>query len=316
MEARRRLAVVLAPFRFLGWGILSIAGTLLFSALAGAATFGLLGSLLTATLSERGAAAAAGAWSLSALLVLFGAFSAALLGAAIAARRALTRGEAEGRDWLLHVPPEEQKRLLPAVPLERIRTGYDRTLDTMVDLSLGRFQLPALVRRVIRARLRRAPLDELITACERRGVSDVGFAEVRDWLLASGLRFAVGPIDGRLRVWQYLVTGLIGAILIPTVLLALRVNAAQAGATLAGVLALAGVVVLIAGLPRAGQHRHPARWRTGILVVGGGLIVWPLLHSALLPMDLGAVWILVVAVTLGAFKWGADQAFVEADRPG
>lgn len=315
MEARRsRWAVALAPFRFLGWGIASIAGTLLLSALAGAAAFGLLGSLMTATLAERGAAAAAGAWSLSALLVVFGGLTGALLGGIAAARRALARADSEARDWLLHVPPEEQKRLLPSVPLDRVRTGYDRTLDTMTDLSLGRFRLPAIVRRVIRARLRRAPLDELISACERRGTTDIGFAEVRDWMLATGLRFAIGPVDGRLRVWQYLIGGLIAAILIPTLLIALRVNSVQAGTTFAGILALAGFVVLVAGLPRAAQHRHPARWRTGIFVVGGGLIVCPLLYAVLLPMDLGATWILVVAVTLGAFKWGADQALVEADR--
>ena len=39
-----------------------------------------------------------------------------------------------------------------------------------------------------------------------------------------------------------------------------------------------GALVLLWGMPRANRHLLPWRWRVGTLMIGGGLIFWPLFY--------------------------------------
>lgn len=272
------------------------------------------GALLGLALPES-ALSGIGAWSIIALYGAAGAACGAVAGVARAAERAVEALERGAGDAILGLAADEGARLVPSVPLVELRARYEAILDRMVDEMLGRLHLPAPLRRLLRRSLRQAPAEAFLGDCEARGLERVGFTEVRNWTVAAALPRALAPARAQARAWRLLACGVAAALLALAVTVSLLARAVDPAAVVLGFFAAAGATVLVAGLAREHRHPRPWKWRLGILVLAAGTAGWPWLYSRLWPMDLGAAWIVVVAVTVWTLKWGAAQALVEADRP-
>jgi hypothetical protein len=68
-----------------------------------------------------------------------------------------------------------------------------------------------------------------------------------------------------------------------------------------------GVLLLVWGMPRADRHLLPWRWRIGILMVGGGLIFWPLFYYFCGHADLEMLWLLIWFATGFTFFIGVQR---------
>jgi hypothetical protein len=73
---------------------------------------------------------------------------------------------------------------------------------------------------------------------------------------------------------------------------------------LAVFLPILGVLVLVWGMPRASRHLLPWRWRVGILMIGLGLIFWPLFYFFYGHEDLEMVWLPIWMATIATFVVG------------
>ncbi len=258
---------------------------------------------------------AIGSWSMALVFFVAGAVLGAVVGLATSAERTLGVAEADLRAWLDRVDRTEGDRLFPAVETGRLREGYDRTVDALFEQSIGRIPMPRFARRLARDRFRRALLEDFLTDCEQRGVTSVGFTEVRDFMVKSALPVVTRPAHMQIRTWTVLAAGLLGACLVAPVAIGLLARSGDPRAILVAICGTAAVLMLGIGLPRAGRHTRPWRYRAGLLVIAGGLVLWPLAWLELWAADIGMAWILVLTATVWTFHRGVRLVLLDADRP-
>lgn len=182
------------------------------------AAIGMVSMLVAASLLSRGLGAGflarTGAWSANAILLVIGLLGGLVLGATLAASRVLDIVHDELRAWFERVPAEEQERLLPSVPTERLRANYEGTVEAIFDQSVGRLPLPGPARRFVRARFGHELAERFISDFERKGTPTVGFGELRDWLLVEGWSFATRPARFKIKFWRVLAVGVLGVLFI------------------------------------------------------------------------------------------------------
>lgn len=277
---------------------------------AGAALF-LAAQVLTWAFSD-GAMATAGGWSATILLTSVGTVLGGLAGLAAASGAMLQIAEADVRDWLAQVPEGKADRLFPTMEREQLQTDYEQAIELMCTSTIGRVPLPSFIRRRVQERFRQALLEDFLADCEQRGVPAVSFADLRSFLLSKALPVVTQPVHTQIRIWMLTLIGVLAGVAGLSVLIGLLANHVDPR-LLVTVLGTAGVVVLGLGLPRASRRASPWRYRLGILILGGGLIVWPIAWIQLWSLDLGMVWIVVLAVTVWTFHRGASMAFLEGN---
>jgi len=187
---RAAVAGVLGPIRTF------VVGALVLVPMHVVALTGLLfatATLLTRAMPES-LLGSLGTWSLNLVVVVVGLLSGIVAGLASAARRATDRLESTIRDAVLGMDTAAGERRIPALPLDEARRRYEAILDRIVALMFERLQVPQFVHRLARRGLRQAPIDDFLADCEARGLSQVGFAEVRNWSIATGIPIALAPI--------------------------------------------------------------------------------------------------------------------------
>jgi hypothetical protein len=276
----------------------ALAGTL---ALWGAAT------VLARNWSEAGALAAAGEWSLVNLYGLIGFLGGTLAGLLAAARMGVRFLQADAEAWIAGLSTERGRALFPSVPRERLSGDYGRVLDAVADATVGRLPLPGFAARLARSRLRVALLEDFLASCRDAGAPEVGYPELRTWLLRRGLPYLVAPLQNPLRIWRGIVLGTLA--LLVTLALGIAALGDLAGATtvVLAIFALTGAVIALSGVRASGRRVAPLQWRIGMLTLGAQVAAWPALGHALRGHDLGMAWILVVVAALLGLSWSVRR---------
>ncbi len=313
MSLRARIA---APFR-VSWPVLRrlLADMALFVpsyAFVGLALLWAAARLLVGSWGDAGGIAVVGGWSLTGLYALLGAAGGAIAGAVEGCARTLAHVERHAEAWILDLPTDFARDLLPSVTVDELEGSRDTSLRRVADATVGRLPMPRLVRRLARERLRRALLDDFLATCRARGVSVVGHGELRNWLLARGLSRAIEPARAQLRVWRAATLGGLGLAVLIAVATAALGGVAQPAAVALGVFALAGAAILVWGLPRASLRERPARWRMGVAILAVCTAGWPVVYARLWREDLGLAWAAVLAITFMTIRRGFEEAFVRA----
>lgn len=223
------LSAARRPLRLAGGALVSAVTHAAGYALLGVAVMLVMSSLLVALLPDAGALAVVGRWSLQLVFVAVGAICGALLGVNVAAAKTLAVFEDEMRVAFIAFTPRDTDRLVPSMPLAQLRISYDASLDSLVEQTLGRVRVPRFLRRFVRSRMRQQVVEQFIAECESRGRETVGFAEVRDWLIARGVPLALAPARAKVKLWRIVILAppvlLIGA----TLVLILRAALATGG---------------------------------------------------------------------------------------
>jgi hypothetical protein len=143
-------------------------------------------------------------WSLRGLYALAGLSAGGLIGVLAAAARTISAVESGIRDRLQQWEPTEEGSSFPSLPLQQVRERYDQVTDQMFAGTLGRLPLPHFLERFVRARFRQAIIEDFLGDCERRGVTTIGFPELRQWLVTKGVPLVTAPTRGQLRTWRFL----------------------------------------------------------------------------------------------------------------
>jgi hypothetical protein len=279
-------------------------------ALAAGGVLFLVAQLLARALGDS-VIATVGSWSLSAALTSFGLVFGGLVGLAGTAERVLDVAEDDLRDWLRRLPVGDGERLFPSIELEQFRRGYEDSIKSIYGTTLGRLPLPGFAHRKVQSQFRHALVDEFLTQCEARGSTTIGFNEVRQFLLLKGLPIVTRPAHAQFKIWTLLLCGVLGVCVSVPLLIGLLANRVDPRGVILGTFGFAGVMVLATGLPRASRCSSPWRWRLGILIIGLGLVLWPIAWTKLWGHDLGMVWIIIVAITVWTFHRGVRLAFME-----
>ena len=263
---------------------------------------------------EEGAIGTIGAWSFTLALTGLGVALGSLLGLATTGEHVLRAAESDIRNWLETLPPGHGDSLFPSVDLQELRSGYEKASENLYRSTVGRIPLPGFARRSVESRFRHVLLDNFLADCAERGLTRVGFVELRDFMLRKALPMVTRPAHAQFRIWTLLLLAVLGAgVAVPVVIGALGGDV-ELRVLIPGMFGGVGLLVLAIGLPRASTHASPWRYRLGIVLLSAGLIVWPLVWIALWPLDLGMAWIAVLAVTMWTLSRAARLAFLEADQ--
>ena len=254
-----------------------------------------------------------GWWPLTVAFTALGAVLGGLAGLISAVENTLRAAEEDARTWLSRLPDIDGRRLIPTVELDQLEGGYEDAIASLCGTMLGRLPLPAIVRRGIESKFRHAVVDDFLESCRARGATAVGFAELRDFALEKALPLATRPAHAQLRVAVMFLLGIAGVCAAAPLVVALVAGAANPRLAVIATAAAVGILVLFLGWRRADTFPFPRRRRIGVLIIGGGLALWPIIWIELLPHDLGMVWILVLAATLWTLQRGARMAIWEAN---
>jgi hypothetical protein len=130
-------------------------------------------------------------------------------GAAVGVTLALSRvlGVVESRlcRWLDRIPAALFERSVPAISVAALRGRYRLTVERLYGATVARLRLPAWIARRLHAAFRFRLADGLLPECERTGADVVGFAQVRDWLVRTGISLGFRPVRSQLRTARRLV---------------------------------------------------------------------------------------------------------------
>lgn len=146
---------------------------------------------------------------------VLGFIGGSLLGGAAAFRDTLAFFERQLPPWLDEVAESLGPDPFPSMPLAELRAHHDRALDQMIASTVGAVRAPGFVQRAIRRRLQDARIEDLLSFCEGRGATEVGFPEVRSWLVTKGLPLLTGPTRRQVlvvRVGVWLALGLLAVL--------------------------------------------------------------------------------------------------------
>lgn len=309
MSLKDRIAT---PFR-VSWPVLRrlfVEAALLIPthAIVGAAVLWAAARLMAGRWDDVSGLAAFGGWSLTALYGVLGAVGGAVAGGVAACARTLAWIETHTESWILDLPAGGGSDGSRAMPLEEVEANVDRVADA----ALGRLPVPRLIRSLAKSRLRSALLDDFLASCRDRGLTAVGHGEIRNWMLTRGLARALEPARAQLALWRTLTLAGLGLAVLIAVASAALAGVFDPAAIVLVVFALAGVAVLVRGLPRAGLREHPAHWRAGILILGACLAGWPAVYAWLWRSGGWLAWLAALALTWITVRRGFDEAFVRA----
>jgi hypothetical protein len=149
-----------------------------------------------------------GTWSLNLVVLVVGLISGVVAGLASAARRATDKLESTIRDVVLAMDAADGERRIPAIPVDEARRRYEAILERTVALMFERLRIPAFVHALARRGLRQAPIDDFLNDCEARGITQIGFTEVRNWSIVTGIPLALAPIRRQAKIARYLALGI------------------------------------------------------------------------------------------------------------
>lgn len=164
-------------------------------------------SAFPASGGNRGTWSVVAGWSLTGLYAMAGLIVGGLIGALAAAARTFSAIESGIRDRLQQWLPRQDSSSFPSLPLQQVRERYEQVMDQMYASTLGRVPLPGFLERFLRACFRQAIVDDFLTDCERRGVTAIGFPELRQWLVTKGLPLVTAPVHGQLRMCRLVLLG-------------------------------------------------------------------------------------------------------------
>lgn len=160
--------------------------------LAGAAALFAVAILYATTTGGEGLLTAIGDTSIVVLYPILGFIGGSLLGGAAAVRDTLSFFERQLPLWfeeLAALGPDP----FPSIPIAELRAHHDRALNQLMRYTLGAVRAPRFVQRAVRRRLVDARIEDFLSFCDGRGATEVGFAEVRAWLVTSGLPILTAP---------------------------------------------------------------------------------------------------------------------------
>ena len=255
---------------------------------------------------------ALGGWSLTALYAVVGGAGGALAGAIAACARTLAYVEHHTEAWILDLPTDWGRDLLPSVPLDELEGRSGGILDRVADATLARLPMPRFVRRFATARMRQALLGDFVAMYRDRGVTVVGHGELRNWLLIRGLTHAIEPARAQLALWRALTLAALGSAVLIALAIAALGGVLRPVAIALTVFALAGAGIIAWGLPRAPRRERPERWRAGIVILGVCVAGWPAVYAWLWPREPGLAWLAVLALTYVTVRRGFEEAFIRA----
>jgi hypothetical protein len=129
----------------------------------------------------------------------------AVLGVTLALSRVV--GVVENRlcRWLDRLPVTPFERGVPVISVAALRGRYRLTVERLYGATVARLRLPAWIARRLRATFRLRLAEGLLPECERAGAEVIGFPQVRDWLLRTGISLGFQPLRRQLRMTRRLV---------------------------------------------------------------------------------------------------------------
>jgi hypothetical protein len=197
----RSTAAIAYPLRLVRGSLFAV-----FTRVTAGALLGLLLMMLASTLLSRGLGAGAvartGAFSAGAILLIVGVIGGSLVGVTLAVDRILALVTREARDLFARLPVPLQDKLFPTMPLDDLRGRYDGVVQRAFDESIGRVPMPGFIRRFIRARFGPELVQDFMAECDRSATTTVKFPQLRDWMLARGIPYALAPLSMQARMWR------------------------------------------------------------------------------------------------------------------
>ncbi len=176
--------------------------------MGGAATY------YSLSVSNRGAWASVGGWSLTVLYVVLALIGGAVAGLLNAAQQVVTQVECTLRELLHALPHLRTTAEATGRPIAGIRQEYQQVLDDTVNQTRRRLRLPRWMERLILSLLRSVVVDRFIASCTERGLTLVPPQEFRNWLLAEGVSLGFMLVQDQLFWWRYIILGLLGLLIL------------------------------------------------------------------------------------------------------
>jgi len=133
----------------------------------------------------------------------------ALFGVMLAASRAVGVVEARLCRWLERLPATVFERSMPPLPVAELRSRYQLAVERLYGATVARLRLPAWIAKRLRAMFQLRLAEDLLAECGRTGAQSVGFAQVRTWLMTTGISLGLEPIRRQLRIGRRLLLTLL-----------------------------------------------------------------------------------------------------------
>jgi len=133
----------------------------------------------------------------------------AAFGLMLAASRVVGVVESRLCRWLERLPATAFEQSVPAIPVAELRSRYQLAAERLYGGTVARLRLPAWIAKRIRAMFQLRLVEDLLAECGRTGTESVSFAQVRAWLVTSGVSLGFQPIRRQLRVARRLLLALL-----------------------------------------------------------------------------------------------------------
>lgn len=133
----------------------------------------------------------------------------AVFGVMLAASRAVGVIESRLCRWLERLPAAAFEQSVPAIPVAELRARAQLAIERLYGATVARLRLPAWVAQRIRSMFQLRLVEDLLAESGRTGAEAVGFAQVRAWLVTSGVSLGFEPIRRQLRMARRLVLALL-----------------------------------------------------------------------------------------------------------
>ncbi|HSD49849.1 MAG TPA: hypothetical protein VLG48_00465 [Candidatus Methylomirabilis sp.] len=207
MEMERGVSSTLRPWFLVKTFLVSALFHIPLSALLGMGVLVAAASAFPSPEGNQGTWSVVAGWSLTGLYALAGLIGGGLVGTLAAAARTFSAIESGIRDRLQQWQPAQDSSTFPSLPLQQVRERYEQVMDQMYAGTLGRMRLPGFLERFVRSRLRQAIIEDFLADCQRRGMTTVGFPELRQWLVTKGLPLVTAPVHTQLGMGRLVLLG-------------------------------------------------------------------------------------------------------------
>ena len=124
----------------------------------------------------------------------------AIFGVMLAVSRVVGAVESRLCRWLERLPEAAFEQSVPAIAVAEFRGRYQLTTERLYGGTIARLRLPAWIATRIRGMFRLRLAEDLLAECGRTGADTIGFAQVRAWLVTSGVSLGFQTVRRQLRI--------------------------------------------------------------------------------------------------------------------
>jgi hypothetical protein len=133
----------------------------------------------------------------------------AIFGVMLAVSRVVGVVESRLCRWLERLPETAFEQSVPAIPVTEFRGRYQLTTERLYGGTIARLRLPSWIAKRIRVVFRLRLAEDLLAECGRTGVETIGLAQVRAWLVTSGISLGLQSVRRQLQIARRLLLALL-----------------------------------------------------------------------------------------------------------